>query len=99
MFHTTICLKLDNAEAVVIGACVLHNLLRSRNLVASTVGDTENPETHEIIEGTWRGDRAIGQQLPRPGGRNNTQVALQQRNYLREYVNGSGAVPWQDKMI
>ena len=99
VFHTAISLHPDNAEAVVIGACVLHNLLRSRNLMANTVGDTENPEIHEIIEGTWRVDRIIGQQLPRPVGRKHTQGAIEQRNYLREYVNGSGAVPWQDKMI
>ena len=100
VLHTCMCLKHDNAERVIIAACVLHNMLRNRMLVSTAVGDHVNKVTNDIVEGVWRVDPPVGICLPRPVGRNNTQFAIQQRKLLKDYVNSStGSVAWQDNMI
>ena len=101
VFHTAICLQPDNVESVIIAACVLHNILRNRKLMPTSVGDSENPQTHEIIEGTWRDEGTpLVQTLPRALGRNNTQFAIKQRILLRDYVTSDvGSVPWQENMV
>ena len=103
VFHTSICLNHDNLEAIVMGACVLHNMLRTRNVISNQLTDSEDPSTHETINGSWRADPSLGQPLPNShgrGGRNNTNRAVHQRHRLREYVNSeAGAVPWQNRMI
>ena len=85
-----------------MGACVLHNMLRTRNLT-NQLADHEDPRTHERIDGSWREDQSVGQPLPNSrgrGGRNNTNRAINQRIRLKEYVNSeAGAVPWQNRMI
>ena len=100
VFHTSICLHPDNAEAVIIASCVLHNMLRTRKLTAAGLGDSENPPTHRLVEGSWRNDPAVGQALPPPVGRTNTQYAIKQRCLLADYVTSdAGSVPWQEYMI
>ena len=100
VFHTPMCLRPDNAEAVVMGACVLHNMLCNRKIETQHLGDHEDPVTHDIIEGSWREDPPLGGPLPRAQGRTNTNYALQQRNYLKEYMSSPiGAVSWQDEKV
>ena len=69
--------------------------------MAMSVGDSEHPQTHEIIDGSWREDKTpVVQTLPRSLGRNNTQFAIKQRILLRDYVTSDvGSVPWQENMV
>ena len=100
VFHTSICLHPDNAEAVIIASCVLHNMLRTRKLTSTGLADSENPQTHRLVEGSWRNDPTVGHRLPAPVGRTNTQYAIKQRFLLADYVNSeAGSVPWQEYMI
>lgn len=100
VFHTPMCLWPDNAGAVVMGACVLHNMLHNQKIETQHLGDHEDPVTHDIIEGSWRENPPLGGPLPRAQGRTNTNYALQHRNYLKEYVSSPvGAVSWQDKKV
>lgn len=100
VFHTPICLRPDNVEAVVMGACVLHNMLRNRVLSASSLSDAEDPNTHNMVDGDWRNDPPVGTPLPSIHGRANAAIAIAQRNYLKKYVTSPlGAVAWQNNMI
>lgn len=99
VFHTSICLTPDRAEAVVMASCILHNILRGRNPPRQEA-DQEDPDTHQLIPGGWRQDPPVGGQLP-CGARNTaTRLAKEQRNYLKDYFNSpEGSVPWQDGSI
>ena len=100
VFHTAICLQPDNVESVIIAASVSHNMLRNRKLMNANVGDSVNVQTNEIVDGIWRADPPLGQDLPGGVGKGSTQHAVKQRNLLREYFNSEiGSVPWQEKMI
>ena len=101
VFHTSICLKPDNAEKVTIAACILHNMLRTRKIGSTSVGDYINQQTNDVVDGLWRGDERFGNDLPpRNSGRNGTDYALKQRELLRDYMNSeAGSVSWQEKMI
>lgn len=94
---TSICLKADTVESVIITACVLHNMLRNGALE----GDVEDPTTHEFDGGAWRYDPPLGQPLQqRRGGNNPTTTAKAYRNQLRDYFNSAeGAVSWQNDKI
>lgn len=102
MLLTAICLKADRAEAVIIACCVLHNLLRMRN-PSPTEADVENPDTHEVIPGSWRMHSQIQpffQPLPSVPSTRGTNPAKGQRDYLKQYFSSrAGSVSWQMKMI
>ena len=72
VFHIAICLQPDNAESAAIAACILYNIIRNRKLANAAIGESENPTTHEYVQGLWRSDPVLGQQLPLRLGRNNT---------------------------
>ena len=100
VFHTAICLQPDNVEPVIIAACVLHNMIRNRKLCNPCVGDYVNEQTNAVVDGLWRADPPVGNNLPLRVGRQNTEYAIKQRLLLRDYVTSSiGSVPWQEKMI
>ena len=101
VLHTCICLHPDNTEAVIIAACTLHNVLRSRKLTRShSLLDSEHPVTHELVQGSWRTDRDFSIGLPVAPGRNCSQHAIKQQIMLKDYVTSThGSVPWQEKMV
>ena len=93
MFHTPIALKPENAEAVIMASCVLHNLIRIRN-PSLVEGDVVDPASHEVIDGSWRSDQSLPS-VNLPPSRA-SQVGRNQRDYLRNYCSSSvGSVPWQ----
>ncbi|XP_068250225.1 putative nuclease HARBI1 [Palaemon carinicauda] len=47
VFHTSICLKPDHIEPVIMAACILHNILR-RQVLGHQEGDYKDPVTHEM---------------------------------------------------
>ena len=94
--------KTKNVEAIVLTACVLHNILRTRFPRAIiNLEDREDPETHDIIPGAWRDDACLhmtGLEVLR--GNTSMQAAKVVRDYQREYHSSEvGSVSWQDAMI
>lgn len=88
----------SRAEDVVLAACALHNYLRTRlPTFTNHLLDKEN-ENHEVIPGTWRNEEAL-RSIAALKGNNAMRDAKLQREYLCQYVNGVGAVSWQDRMI
>ena len=71
-------------------ACVvLHNILKAER----GAGGARDLEDEEIPCGLKDGDP--------PGGhdRNPANNAKEQRDYLKDWFNGAGAVPWQDGKV
>ena len=92
--------KTENVESIVLAACVLHNILRTRfRPTITNLADREDPETHNVIPGTWRDDeRLTGLQALR--GNNAAQTAKVVRDYQQAYYSSeAGSVAWQDSMI
>jgi hypothetical protein len=58
--------------------------------------DQEHDETHEVIPGEWQRD-GILQSVGPLRGNTSLVAAKRQRDHLCDYVNGTGAVPWQAK--
>jgi len=63
--------------------------------------DKEDPATHEVLPGEWRQqhqeDILAGIQTK---SRNTaTASGKEVREYLTEYYNDVGAVPWQNRMV
>lgn len=90
----------DVVEDAVLACCTLHNYLREKQptLTLSLV-DTEDPNTHEVIPGSWRTDRALDG-LEKMRGNNALQKAKGQREYLTQYYSSAqGRVEWQDRMV
>ena len=89
-------LKHQHVEAVVMAACVLHNVLRGRS-PSLTDGDAEDPETHDVIPGTWQQDQTLADIPNIITGNRATAAAKRQRDILRDYfVSPEGSVPWQE---
>ena len=90
---TNIELPPETVRDVVMTCVVLHNILRSQyqNHGAQQTGDDEDP------------DFGVGQLVGgggNPGAeRNPSREAKRQRDYMKEYFNNAGAVPWQDDRI
>lgn len=99
VLHTSIMLKHDRIEVVVMAACILHNILRSRNPMNANL-DFEDPETHDVIAGSWRMDHPLQGTGTQPQGNRGTEVAKTQRNQLRDYYTSpASSIPWQDSKI
>lgn len=97
---TTLRVTPSTATDVVLACCILHNLLRDANVaVPPGLIDTED-DAHNLVPGTFRAtcDLTPG---PSNSGAKNTSVksAKAQRDYLRDYYSGVGAVDWQDGLL
>ena len=84
---------------MVLAACSLHNFLRAK-LPAYTnpLLDREDHETHQITPGAWRRDKAM-EGLNKLPGNTSMLLAKRQRETICDFVNGIGAVPWQDEIL
>ncbi|XP_029659443.1 protein ANTAGONIST OF LIKE HETEROCHROMATIN PROTEIN 1-like [Formica exsecta] len=99
----------DNVESIIECAVCLHNFIRKTgdrklNLeyCPPSFMDLELP-TGKLVEGEWHDivageNRAIINDL-RMGARNAALGVLQQRNALKEFVNGPGAMRHQDTIV
>lgn len=98
---TTMAQKPANVDSIVLAACTLHNVMRTRYPGRHAHHfDREDPVTHDMIPGAWRDDDATLTALQGMRGNNATQGAKGQRDYLRAYYNSeAGSVPWQERMV
>ena len=107
VFMTPIGLSPERVEVLIMACCCLHNFLRTQSgakaiYMPSESVDSENPETHEVVPGTWR-QSELSQGLAPPSkekGHRQRTMAKDYRDHLRDYfISSEGAVPWQDSMI
>ena len=99
VFLTNIAISPERTVSVVLAACALHNMLRVKfPSYTNALLDLENEITHEVTPGSWRSD-AILEDVPPLRGNNSLFSAKTQRDELCDYVNGVGAVAWQDNMV
>lgn len=81
----------ENADKIILAACVLHNYLRNDR--------SENTSALPVYEE----QSSTSQQLPLRGlrrlGGNSSEVAIGVRNTFCNYLNTTGAVPWQLEVV
>lgn len=106
IFRTIIKLKPKNAEGVVKGACVLHNLLCEESGVRSRycpVGFADHEDVFgNVIDGTWRTDISgvtSTFDLQASHSRNSSHSAQWVRSQYAQYFIKEGKVPWQWNML
>ena len=85
----TILVHLKRVKDTVLACVVLHNMLRTE----SGSGGARDLEDEEIFCGLEEGDDGDGH------NRNPTNTAKGQRDHLKDWFNGAGAVPWQDGKV
>lgn len=100
VFLKPIMIDPSKVDKLVLASCALHNMLRVKYPNAQeTTADTEDPITHETIQGSWRNNDSM-QRLSMLHGNNATKVAKLQRDTIRDYVNSNiGSVSWQNDMV
>ncbi|MCP4449959.1 MAG: transposase family protein, partial [Planctomycetes bacterium] len=90
----------ETVESIVRACICLHNLMRTEYPTMQERNMDQEDEDHNIRPGAWRnGDAQLldGE----PGARRGPEglQAKRQRDRLRDFVNGAGAVPWQERMV
>lgn len=109
IFRHPIIASETNVESIIECAVCLHNFIRKTgdrklNLeyCPPSFVDFELP-TGELVEGEWHdivaGENGAIINGPRMGARNAALGVLQQRNALKEFVNGPGAIRHQDTIV
>ena len=94
VFQTTINLKPDKVESIVLAACCLHNYLRDRTTTTTTTRIAP-----EEIEGSDNVCPSMTS-IQATHSRNASQAAKEQRERLREFFSSEhGSVEWQNQMI
>ena len=94
-------LRPEKAIKVVIACCCLHNMLRTHNYGGPNLHgliDREDRQTHDVAPGLWRVEANMYPLTDRRGGYGDP-TAKELRQLLMDYVNGPGAVPWQQDKI
>lgn len=85
---------------LVTKACLtLHNVIRGRDPLQPGEVDVVDEEGNIVQEGAWR--QNVPRLLDGRNGRGNRAVgdAKSQRDFLCQYYNGPGAVPWQQRRV
>lgn len=107
VFMTPIALSPDKVETIVLASCVLHNYLRTHQTahqVYTPPGsiDSEDPTTHEVHLGEWRGSNSSTGliSLHKQGSNTYSSTAKNIRDSFCKYFNSKeGEVSWQYNMI
>lgn len=87
IFHTTIDLDVATIENVVTSCCIIHNLLLDESPIVANNIELANAEDGDNL------DSFVDIDQP-----DNELEAIAIRNIFKDYMNGAGAVPWQDRM-
>lgn len=99
IFHTSINLKMDNVDTVVLTCCALHIFLRRRSPQIYT--PYESMDRENISEGTVElgCDPELVHDLQRGTRGQMLSNAIVVRDQFKDYFNNEGAVTWQDTFI
>lgn len=87
IFNTEINLKPATIENMIVSACIIHNFLIETGVTLLT--DDETNQDNSFV-------RDID---PTDNGENFENDAIQVRHTFKNYVNGAGAVDWQNNML
>ena len=88
----------DTAELIVQACVCLHNLMRTEYPTLQERNMDVEDDHHNIRQGVWRrGAQMVDGEPARHGFEG--LAAKRQRDRLRDFVNGPGAVAWQDRMV
>lgn len=103
ILHKPIATRIEVTDKIIRTACALHNWLRLTNATSylrnGTV-DTEDINTGEIVEGSWRTEiREILQSFEDNTSNHSARAARELRKKYTEYFMEEGAVSWQNKMV
>jgi len=97
---STILQKPDTVRDIINAMVCIHNLLRLRNPVMNVTMVDHEDEHHNLVGGEWRNGAGLaGLNQAAVGNNTGTNSAKDQRDYLKTYFNGPGAVNWQNGMI
>lgn len=101
IFHTSINLKMDNVDTVVLACCALHNFLRRKSPQNYTPPESMDQENISecMVELGERCDPELVHDLQRGARGHILNNAIVVRDHFKEYFNNEGSVPWQDKFI
>ena len=88
----------DGVEKVTLASCILHNLMRDRHRRNfNRLVDWEDEENN-VVPGEWRDEDVMVPLEPLPNPRA-TVAPKNIRDYLSQYYNTRGAVPWQERIL
>lgn len=105
IYMKPISLAPDKVEAIVKSTCALHNWLRTTTHSYMPPGSVDEENVNNIINfksGTWRNEMqptGLKDVPPLRIGQNPSKNANAKREMLCQYVNGEGAVSWQDNIF
>lgn len=88
IFHTTIDLNVSSIENLVTSACIIHNLLLDEKPLTENYNESPVPEIEDCL------DDFVDIDQPE-----HDSEAIEIRNMFKNYVNGAGAVDWQNRML
>lgn len=104
IYMKPISLAPEKVEIIVKSTCALHNWLRTTSSSYIMPGsiDEENVNNFNFKNGAWRNEiqpMGLIDVPPLKIGQNPPRNANEKREMLCQYVNGEGAVSWQDNIF
>ena len=104
VFRKPFLLEPEEVKAITLAALTLRNWLRKESDIgkvyfSSTLVDREDPETGEIIEGSWRKEMRTEswKSLSNTRAHNPANEAKRIREEFTDYFTNEGCIPWQWK--
>ena len=104
VFRKLFLLEPEKVKAITLAVLILHNWLRKESDIGKvyfspTLVDREDPETGEIIEGSWRKEipTESWKSLSNTRAHNPANEAKRIREEFTDYFTNEGCIPWQWK--
>ena len=104
VFRKPFLLEPEKVKAITLAVFTLHNWLRKESDIGKvyfspTLVDREDPETGEIIEGSWRKEipTESWKSLSNTRAHNPANEAKSIRDKFTDYFTNEGCIPWQWK--
>lgn len=101
-----ICAEPETVDQIIKAATCLHNFIKlqqdSSSLYCAPLFADYVDKDGRIVPGQWRAEAeeinfmSLSNSEVRFGNRSYTKEAFNFRDYIKEYVNGIGSVPWQN---
>ena len=101
ILNTSINMAPEKVQCIILAICALHNCFskRSSTYVTPSTYDRDNATMINAIQGDWRKEANIFENLQALIPRKVEADAVLNRNNYMAYFNNDGRVPWQDEML